>query len=127
MASDDDLHLRETARRKALWALADIAPGDPRAIEALVILNDIDRQEQRSSAPPVPAIKRPGGTLIVRDVDIPQPWLERFRCASRGSTRLVEGAYYRDWEKFVSEWKREMAHLELQRRARTNQMRGNST
>lgn len=55
--------------------------------------------------------------MIVRDLDIPQPWRERFHCASRGSTRFVEGAYYRDWEKFVSEWTREMAHLELHRRA----------
>lgn len=56
--------------------------------------------------------------MIVRDQDIPQPWRERFLCASRGSTRLVEGTYYQDWEKFVSEWKREMAHLELHRCAR---------
>lgn len=118
MASDEDLHLRETEWRKALWALADLTPGDPRATDALVILDDIAPQEQRGSLPSVPSTERLGGTLIVRDLDIPQPWRERFHCASRGSTRLVEGAYYRDWEKFVSEWKREMAHLELHRRAR---------
>lgn len=118
MTSDDDLHLRETAWRKALWSLADLAPGDPRATEALIILDDIDPQELRGSLPTVPSTERPDGTLIVRDLDIPQPWRERFHCASRGSTRLVEGAYYRDWEKFVSEWKREMTHLELHRRAR---------
>ncbi|WP_217191268.1 hypothetical protein [Pseudomonas shirazica] len=118
MASDDDLHLRETAWRKALWTLADLALGDPRATDALIILDGIDPQEQRGSLPSVPSTERAGGTLIVRDLDIPQPWRERFHCASRGSTRLVEGAYYRDWEKFVSEWKREMTHLELHRRAR---------
>lgn len=118
MASDHDLHLRETAWRKALWLLADLAPGDPGATDALVILNDIDLQDQRGSLPSVPSTERPDGTLIVRDLDIPQPWRERFHCASRGSTRLVEGAYYWDWEKFVSEWKREMAHLEIHRRAR---------
>ncbi|MDD2004053.1 hypothetical protein NPS31_11955 [Pseudomonas putida] len=118
MASDEDLHLRETAWRKALWSLADLTPGDPRATDVLAILDDIDPQEQRGSLPSVPSTERPDGTLIVRDLDIPQPWRERFHCASRGSTRLVEGAYYRDWEKFVSEWKREMAHLELHRHAR---------
>lgn len=111
MASGDDLHLRETARRKALWALADLIPGDPRAVDALAIIDDIDRQEQCGSLPFVMATERLDGTLIVRDVDIPQPWRERFYCASRGSTRFVEGAYYRDWEKFVIEWKRETAHL----------------
>lgn len=117
MASDEDLHLRETAWRKALWSLADLTPGDPRATDVLAILDDIDPQEHRGSLPSVPSTERPGGTLIVRDLDIPQPWRERFHCASRGSTRFVEGAYYRDWQKFFREWKREMAHLELHRRA----------
>lgn len=47
MACDDDLHLREVARWKALWALADLASGDPRAADALGYLDDIDHQEQR--------------------------------------------------------------------------------
>lgn len=68
MNSDDNLHLRETARRKALWALADLKPGDPRGADALTILDDIDRQEQRRPFPSVPATERPGGTLVVRDV-----------------------------------------------------------
>lgn len=117
MANDDDLHHRETARRKALWSLAGLTPGDPRAAVALDTLDDIDRHEQPSSVPSVPATERPSGTLIVRDVDIPQPWRERFHCASRGSTRLIEGAYYWDWERFVLEWKREMSYLAYHRRA----------
>lgn len=92
MVRDEDLRLLETARRQAPWALADLTPGDPRAAGALVILNDIDRLKQHSLLPSVAATDRPGGIFIVRDVDIPQPWRERFHCASRGSTRLVEGA-----------------------------------
>ncbi|KPM66439.1 hypothetical protein DBB42_13030 [Pseudomonas plecoglossicida] len=118
MASDDDLRLRETARRQALWALAGLTPGDPRAADALVILDGIERQEQRSPFPSVPATEIPGGIVIVRDGDIPEPWKQRFHCASRGSTRLLEGAYWYDWEKFLSEWQKEMAHLEQHRCAR---------
>ena len=73
--------------------LADLTPSDPRAAHALAVLNDVDCQEQLSTLPSVSTTERPGGTLIVRDVDIPQPWRERFHYASRGSTRLVEGAY----------------------------------
>lgn len=116
MASNDDLHLRETARRKALWALADLAPGDPRATDALVILDGIEGKEQRIPFPSVPSTERPDGTLVVRDMDIPQPWRERFHCASRGSTRFIDGAYYRDWEKFVCEWEKEMAYIHSHRR-----------
>ena len=127
MASDDELHMREIARRKALWALADLGLGDPRAAETLRLLDDIDRQEQCSSHPSlrftnadqvlslVQVTQSPGGTLIVRDVDIPQPWRERFLCANRGSTRLNEGAFLVDWQKFISEWKAEMLHLEAHR------------
>lgn len=115
MVSHDDLRLSEAARRKALWALADLAPGDPRATDALVILDDIERHEQRSPFPSVPSTERPDGTLVIRDMDIPQPWRERFHCASRGSTRFIDGAYYRDWENFLREWEKEMAHVERHR------------
>ncbi len=115
MVSHDDLRLSEAARRKALWALADLPPGDPRATDALVILDDIERPEQRSPFPSVPSTERPDGTLVIRDMDIPQPWRERFHCASRGSTRFIDGAYYRDWENFLREWEKEMAHVERHR------------
>ncbi|MBD8270645.1 hypothetical protein [Pseudomonas fluorescens] len=41
MASDDDLYLLEAARRRALWALADPTPGDPRVADAFGVLDDI--------------------------------------------------------------------------------------
>ncbi|WP_325167131.1 hypothetical protein [Pseudomonas sp. MF7448] len=51
------------------------------------------------------------GIDIVLEHDIPQPWRERFLQASIGSTRLADGPYATDWEKFLDEWEREMQHL----------------
>ena len=42
IASDCDLHLRETLRRKALWALANLTTDDLRAADALDTLDDVD-------------------------------------------------------------------------------------
>lgn len=128
-AADDDLHLLEVARRKALWALAHLIPGDPRADAVIQVLDDIEYREhsvpiyrQALDAEEVlnlvPSEPHPIGVAIVRDENIPQPWRERFECASRGSTRVVEGAYRDDWQKFLSEWQSEMAHLERHRSVR---------
>lgn len=125
-AADGDLHLLEVARRKALWALAHLMPGDPRADAVIQVLDDIEYQEQflpiyRQALGAdevlnlVPSESHRIGMAIVRDENIPQPWRERFECASRGSTRVAEGAYLEDWQKFVSEWKAEMAHVERHR------------
>lgn len=126
MASDDSLHLRENRRRKALWTLAHLDPGDPRALCVLRVLNEIDQQEQASLeslriitvdevANQVTSEPHPMGKHIVRDEDLPEPWRERFMCASYGSTRLPEGAYLHDWLKFIAKWKQEMTHLERHR------------
>lgn len=48
MASDDLLHSRENRRRRALWTLAHLEPGDPGAPCALRVLDEIDQQEQAS-------------------------------------------------------------------------------
>lgn len=127
-AADDDLHLLEAARRKALWALAHLIPGDPRAEAVIQVLDDIEHQEQSSPIYRqaldadevlnlVPSEPHPIGMAIVRDENIPQPWRERFECASRGSTRVAEGAYLSDWLKFISVWHQEMTHLERHRAA----------
>jgi len=55
---------------------------------------------------------------IVREASIPQPWRERFLQASVGSTRLVDGLYAHDWEKFLSEWQAEMKRVDVHRAAR---------
>ncbi|ENY74010.1 hypothetical protein C206_29438 [Pseudomonas putida TRO1] len=129
MASDDLLHSRETRRRRTLWTLAYLAPGDPRALCVLRVLDEIDLQEQAwlgsgriatvdEVTNQVASEPHPIGTSIVRDDAIPEPWRERFLCASYGSTRVDEGAYLHDWLKFLSKWQQEMTHLERHRAAR---------
>lgn len=129
MASDDSLHFLENRRRRALWTLAHLVPGDPRALCVLRVLDEIDQQEQPSLGPlrilsveeisnQVTAEPHPIGTSIVRDDAIPEPWRERFLCASYGSTRVAEGAYLHDWLKFLSKWQQEMTHLERHRASR---------
>lgn len=129
MASDDLLHSRETRRRRTLWTLAHLDPGDPRALCVLRVLDEIDQQEQAwlgsgriatvdELANQVASEPHPIGISIVRDDAIPEPWRERFMCASYGSTRVPEGAYLHDWLKFIAKWKQEMMHLERHRAAR---------
>jgi hypothetical protein len=108
MITDDDLHQHETRRRYALRTLNHLEPGDPRAPAVLRVLDDLDHQERSFSLEGqplsadqvlgiVPSERHPIGTFIVRDEAIPQPWRERFKCASLGSTRIEEGAYLCDW------------------------------
>lgn len=129
MASNN-IYQREMARRKALWELARFAPGDRMAASALRALEDIDALGADDLHLPgaalsidevansVPEEELPTGIWIVREAGIPQPWLERFRCASVGSTRVAEGPYATDWENFLKKWKAEMGHLEEHRSVR---------
>ncbi|MCE0782886.1 hypothetical protein [Pseudomonas sp. NMI542_15] len=117
---------REKQRRRALWQLQGLRPGDPAAAEWLVMLSEVEFLErsepigdgyqltigQLRSMVPVVDLR---GFRIVRDDDIPEPWLERFGQASTGSTRLPEGSYGRDWLRFLSMWEQEMAHLQQHR------------
>lgn len=129
MASDNPLHLRETRRRRALWTLAHLEPGDPRALCVLRVLDEFDQQEHAwlgsgriatvdEITNQVASEPHPIGTPIVREEAIPEPWRERFLCASYGSTRVAEGAYLHDWLKFLSKWQQEMTHLQRHRAAR---------
>lgn len=43
---DERLRTLETARRKALWALADLQPGNPRAVQVLNARSKIDKAER---------------------------------------------------------------------------------
>ena len=115
MASDDSLHFLENRRRRALWILAHLDPGDPRALCVLRVLDEIDQQERPSLGSlrilsveeisnQVTAEPHPIGTSIVRDDAIPEPWRE--------------GGYLHDWLKFLSKWQQEMTHLERHRAAR---------
>nr|WP_250212088.1 hypothetical protein [Pseudomonas fluorescens] len=130
MISYEELRHRETERRKALWTLANILPGDLKALDTLDVLDDIEQRERLASATMeqplgveevlrfVPTEPHPIGCRIVLESSIPQPWRERFLRASLGSTRVTEGPYAHDWEKFLVEWQDEMRHVERHRAAR---------
>lgn len=129
----DDLHTRESVRRKALWALSHLVPGDLQAAAILNVLDDIEDQERvdlNQSHPhlDIDAVRKAvlierhsSGINIVDEASIPQPWRERFLQASIGSTRLIDAPYARDWEKFLAQWQVEVQHLaahKIARRAR---------
>ena len=126
----DDLRTRESVRRKALWTLSHLMPGDPKAAAILDVLNGIEVQEcvDLNLSHPVLDIdtvrkavlieRQSSGINIVREASIPQPWRERFLQASVGSTRLVYGPYAHDWEKFLAQWQLEMRNLDAHMSAR---------
>lgn len=126
----DELREFERTRRKALWVIASLLPGDLKAADALAILDELGDQERNGTAPPdiplelvevrdfVPVSRHHSGIDIVQERNIPEPWRERFMRASIGSTRLVEGPYAGDWEKFLASWEAEMQHLDAHRSAR---------
>ena len=125
----DELRQLEGSRRRTLWALACLRPGDPTASDLLAILNDLDDQE-RNDTPcsdrllelpevrnSVSVMRHNSGIDIILERTIPQPWRERFHQASIGSTRVPDGPYATDWDKFLTEWEREMQHLKNHRAA----------
>jgi len=129
--TEDELRKLETGRRKSIWALASLRPGDPNALAHLSILDNLDAQgrdstpslnyphELHSVRDSVPVKHHHSGIDIVLELDIPQPWRERFRQASIGSTRLMDGPFAADWDKFLDEWEREILHLQSHRAAQT--------
>lgn len=126
----DLLRERERTRRRVLWALATFHPGDPSASDLLAILDDLDDQERNDtpcSDKPLELVevrnsvsvwRHNSGIDIILERDITQPWRERFLQASIGSTRLVDGPYATDWNKFLAGCEAEMRHLEQHRAAR---------
>lgn len=126
----DELRELEAKRRKALWMLANISPGDPKAFDALPILDDLDLQERKEPAHTDKALEvnevrdcvtvqhHHCGIDIILECDIPHPWRERFIQASIGSTRIPDGPYATDWDKFLTTWEKEMNHLQRHRAAR---------
>ena len=126
----DDLRARESVRRKALWTLSHLMPGDPKAAAILDVLDDIEAQERVDLNHSHPGLvidaarkavqieRHSSGINIVNEASIPQPWRERFLQASIGSTRLVDGPYAHDWDKFLAQWQVEMRHLDAHRYAR---------
>ncbi len=107
----DDLKARERARRKALWSLG--APERQAEAEAILLMIwKLDRDYPLGSAAGLSIeeveslvrITMSDSTPLVRLADIPEPWATRFDEASYGSTRLLDGYFARDWEKFLSLW-----------------------
>jgi len=82
--------------------------GDP-VLDPVLTLEEIPRF--------VPIRRHPSGKEIVLEHEIPEPWRERFLQASIGSTRLVEGMYATDWQKFLKEWALEMQVVDTHRDA----------
>ena len=131
----DDLRTRESVRRKALWTLSHLVPGDPQAAAILNVLDDIEDLErvdliQSHPHPDIDAVRKAvlierhsSGINIVDEASIPQPWRERFLQASIGSTRLIDAPYARDWEKFLAQWQVEMQHLAAHKTARRARQR----
>lgn len=126
---DDELRELEAKRRKALWMLANISPGDSKAFEALSILDDLDLHVRKDSPHTDKAFElnqlgdcvtvqhHHSGIDIILEQTIPQPWRERFLQASIGSTRVPDGPYATNWDKFLTEWVREMQHVQNHRAA----------
>lgn len=128
MTIDHRLRRLEIARRRALWALADLQPGDARAEKVLAELDEVDQGlqdvvsgDQLSAQELVDVVttKLHNGVQLIAEDSIPEPWLQRFRAASVGSTRLAEGPYLRDFEKFVAVWHQELEHLNAHRAHRS--------
>ncbi|MDZ4300183.1 MAG: hypothetical protein U1C13_00845 [Pseudomonas sp.] len=131
----DDPRTRESVRRKALWTLSHLMPGDPKAAAILDVLDDIEDQERidlNRSHPGLDIdavrkaaqIERHSSNInIVNEASIPEPWRERFLQASIGSTRLVDGPYAHDWKKFLTQWQAEMKHLDAHMSARRERQR----
>lgn len=127
-AVNKNLREREKLRRKALWTLSHLQPGDPKAIPVVSALDDIEHQDE--TAPLLTHVVKveelrslvitefhSSNLQIIREVSIPEPWRERFLQASIGSTRLEAGPYLHDLEKFIDLWTQENQHLEAHRSA----------
>jgi len=125
-AVDQNLREREKIRRKALWALSDLLPGDPKANPVVSMLDEIARQDEADRLlrdvakledlrDLVVIEPRSSGLKIVREGSIPEPWRERFLQASIGSTRVEAGPFLNDFEKFINLWKQENQRLEAYR------------
>jgi hypothetical protein len=120
---NNDVHKRETQRRRALWRLAGLQPGDSAARDLIQLLDDIEQAELGDASlmmripdaeevlVQVPIESNASTLSIVRVEDIPQPWHSRLVAASIGSTRVAEGFYAHDWHSFLRRWKTEMQHV----------------
>lgn len=121
----NEIWKRERDRRKAIWQLADLQPGDRRAGPILQQLAELERLDQEQPLTEcdldlqqlreLPYEPHPIGIDIIRDGDIPQPWMSRFAIASGPISRVAEGIYRHDWTDFLDAWIKENDHISLHR------------
>lgn len=127
-AVDQSLREREKLRRKVLWSISHLRPGDPKATPIVSMLDEIARQDEADRLlrdvakledlrDLVAIEQRSSGLQIVREGSIPEPWRERFLQASIGSTRVEAGPFLNDFEKFINLWVQENQRLEAYRSA----------
>jgi hypothetical protein len=127
-AVDQSLREREKLRRKALWSLFHLRPGDPKATPIVSMLDEIARLDEADRLlrdvakledlrELVVTEPRSSGLQNVREGSIPKPWRERFLQASIGSTRVKAGPFLNDFEKIINLWKQENQRLEAYRSA----------
>lgn len=117
----NEIWQRERDRRKAIWQLADLQPGDRRArpiLQQLAELERLDHEQPLSDCAldlqqlrELPNEQHPIGFNIIRDAYIPQPWLSRFAIAMGPISRVIEGVYWHDWTDFLDAWVKENDHL----------------
>lgn len=117
----NEIWTRERARREAIWQLDALQPGDRNARAILKRLQELEQldQEQPLAVCPLglpqlrelPHEPHPVGFNIIRDTDIPEPWLSRFAVALGPAARVVEGFYWHDWTDFLDAWVKENDHL----------------
>ena len=55
----DQLRKLEVAKRRALWALAELKPGDPAAVKVLVELDEVDQPARRKRTAPMFGLTSP--------------------------------------------------------------------
>lgn len=126
MSSTKLLWLRESDRRKAIWQLDRLVPGDPRAepiLQRLVDIEQLDLVEPLADCHlclqqllELPREAHRVGYQIVRDEHIPEPWLTRFAVAHTGAARVTEGYYWHDWTDFLQAWSTENDHIDKHKR-----------
>lgn len=119
----NEIWKRERDRREAIWQLAELQPGDQKArpiLQRLAELERLDREQPLANCAldlqqlhDLPSEPHPIGFSIVRDADIPQPWLSRFAIAAGPISRVAEGVYRHDWTDFLDAWAKENDHVSL--------------
>ncbi|MEX5687903.1 MULTISPECIES: hypothetical protein [Pseudomonas] len=110
LAVDQNLRDREKLRRKALWTLSHLRPGDPKAIPIVSVLDEIALDELDTSLRDVAKLEELCDLIVSES-------RSRFLQASIGSTRLEKGSYLHDFQKFIVLWIQENKHLEAHRSA----------